>query len=101
MQECDIEINPTKLVRGNTLCKEIVENKVVEESEEKQLVLAVGLHDTWFEDIAYFLTYGECLEGLTARQRRYLKLKVAKYVIWDGKLFKKAIDDNFLRCVDK
>ena len=65
-QEYDIEIKPTKLVRGNALCREIVENKVVgelEESEEKQLVLAVGLQDTWFEDIAYFLTYGEMSRG--------------------------------------
>ena len=63
--------------------------------------MVVGLHDTWFEDIAYFLTYGECSKGQTSRQRRDLKLKAAKYVIWDGKLFKKAIDGTFLRCVDK
>ena len=89
-QEYDIEIKPTKLVRGNALCKVITKNKIAEESEElreKQLVLVVGLHDLWFENISYLLTYGECLEDLTTRQRRDLKLKVAKYVIWDGKLF--------------
>ena len=61
-----------------------------EESEdlgEKQLVLAIGLYDSWFENISYLLTYGVCPEGLTARQRRDLKLKSSKYVIWDGKLF--------------
>ena len=87
---------------GNSLCKAIAENKIAKESEElgeKQLVLAVGLYDSWFENISYLLTYGE-LEGLTTRQKRDLKLKVAKYVIWDGKLFKKAIDGTFLRCVD-
>ena len=45
-QEYDIEIKPTKLVRGNALCREIVENKRIEEleeSKEKQLVLAIGL----------------------------------------------------------
>ena len=86
------------------MCKEIVENKVVEESKEsegKQLVLAVGLHDMWFEDIAYFLAYGECLEGLTTRQRRDLRLMATKYVILDGKLLKKSIDGTFLRRVDK
>lgn len=70
MQEYNIEIKPTKLVRGNALCREIVESKVMEESkesEEKQLVLAVGLQDTCFEDIVYFLTYGECPEGLTVK----------------------------------
>ena len=42
----DIEIKPTKLVRGNTLCGAIVKNKRIEEmeeSKEKKLVLAVGL----------------------------------------------------------
>ena len=104
MQEYDIEIKPTKLVRGNALCNVILENKIIEESKElgeKQLVLAVDLHDLWFENITYFLTFGECLEGLTTRKRRDLKLKLATYVIWDGKLFKKAIDGTFLRCVDK
>ena len=102
-QEYDIEIKPTKLVRGNALCREIVENKIeeLEESEEKQLVLVVGLQDAWFEDIVYFLTYGECPKGLNARQRRDLRLKAAKFMIWDGKLFKNAIDGTFLRCVDR
>ena len=103
-QEYDIEIKPTKLVRGNALCRAIAENKRIEEPEEpeeKQLVLAVGLRDTWFEDIVYFLTYGDCPEGLNERQRRDLRLRAAKFVIWDGKLFKKALDGTFLRCVDK
>ena len=89
-QEYDIEIKPTKLVRDNALYKVIVENKITEESEElgeKKLVLAIGLYDSWFENISYLLTYGECPEGLTARQKWDLKLKVAKYVICDVKLF--------------
>ena len=55
-------------------------------------MLVVGLYDSWFENISYLLTYGEFPEGLNARQRRDLKLKVAKYVVWDGNLFKKATD---------
>ena len=73
----------------------------MEESRGNQLVLTVGMQDSWFENIAYLLTYRECPDGLTTRQRRDLKLKVAKYVIWDNKLFKKAIDGAFLRCMDK
>ena len=64
-------------------------------------MLAVGLYDSWFENISYLLTYGECREGLNAKKIRDLKLKAAKYVIWDGKIFKRAIDGTFLRCVDK
>ena len=104
IQEYYMEIKPSKLIRGNALCKEIAENKTTgesEESDEKQLVLAVGIYDSWFENISYFLTYSECPEGLNAKQRRDLIFKAAKYVIWHGNLFKKAIDGTFLRCVDK
>ena len=69
-QEYDIEIKPTKIVRGNAMCKVIAENKITEELEElgeNQLVLVVDLHDPWFENITYLLTYGECTEGLTTR----------------------------------
>lgn len=34
IQEYDIEIKLTKLVRGNALCKAIAENKTIGESEE-------------------------------------------------------------------
>lgn len=34
-QECDIEIKPTNLVRGNALCKVISENVITKELEEK------------------------------------------------------------------
>lgn len=84
-QEYNIEIKPTKLARGNVLCKAIAENRIVEEIKklgEKQLVSVVGMQDSWFENIAYLLTYEECPEGMTARQKRDLKFKVAKYVIW-------------------
>lgn len=100
-QEYDIEIKPTKLVRGNALCKAIAKNLEEEEPAANQLVLNVSLQDPWFENIAYFLTYGECPEGLTAKQRRDLKLKATKYVIWEDKLYKRSIDGTFLRCVDK
>ncbi|XP_059075436.1 uncharacterized protein LOC131875353 [Cryptomeria japonica] len=75
VQEYDIDIKPTKLVRGTI--------------------------DEWFTNIAYFLTYGECLAYLTSKEKRAVKLKAAKYIIWGDVLYKKGIDGTFLRCVDK
>ena len=60
IQEYDIEIKPNKLIRGNALCRATVENKItgeLEEVGEKQLVLAIGLYNSWFENITYILTY--------------------------------------------
>lgn len=45
IQEYDLDIRPTKLMRGQGLCKLIAENRVDTE-EEFPLTLFVGLQDT-------------------------------------------------------
>ena len=100
VQEYDIEIKPIKLVRGNALYKAFAEDQQSKE-EDTPKVLMVSLQDPWFSNIAYYLTYGKCPKGLTAKQRRDLKTKALKYVIHDDFLYKRAIDRTFLRCVDK
>ena len=62
--------------------------------------LFVGLKDEWLSDIAYFLTYGRCLEHLRGKEWRILQLRVAKFIIIDDVLYKKGLDGMFLRCVD-
>ncbi|XP_059068980.1 uncharacterized protein LOC131859359 [Cryptomeria japonica] len=100
IQEYDLDIRPTKTIKGQGLCKLIPENKV-ETDEELPLTLFVGLQDTWFSDIAYYLTYGICPSHLSTKEQRNLKLKAAKYVIWQDVLYKKVLDGTYLRCVDK
>lgn len=60
----------------------------------------VSLLDAWFSNITYFLTYGDCLKGLTYKKIRDLKINTARFVIYD-QLYKKVIDGIFLRCVDR
>ena len=84
VQEYDLDIKPTNLVRGKGLCKAIAEgsSKEKEEIEEEMpLVLFIGNVDEWFSNIAYFLTYGECPDHLSPKEKRTLKLKSMKYVI--------------------
>ena len=103
VQEYDLDIKPTNLVRGKGLCKVITEgsSKDEEEMEEEiSLVLFIGNVDDQFSNIAYFLTYGECPDHLSPKEKRTLKLKSMKYVIWGDTLYKKGIDGTFLRCVD-
>ena len=65
-QEYDIEIKPTKIMRGNVLCKALeIDQKIKEEDTPK--VLMVSLQDPWLSNIAYFLTYGECPYGLNTK----------------------------------
>ncbi|XP_059076512.1 uncharacterized protein LOC131875838 [Cryptomeria japonica] len=73
IQEYDLEIKPTKLVRGRGLCQLMVEGiseeQELDDSEDLPKVLFVSTTDEWYSNIAFFLTY--------------------------------AIDGTFLRCVDK
>lgn len=68
VQEYDLELKPTKLVRGKGLCKLMEENlKEEEENKDLPLVLTVSLQDEWFSDIGYFLTYGQCSNHLSSK----------------------------------
>lgn len=100
IQEFNLDIRPTKLVRGQDFCKLIMESKE-EVIEELPLVLFVALQDPWFSNVAYYLTYGDCLEHLYAKEKRNLRLKAAKYVIFNDVLYKRGLDGTFLRCIDK
>ena len=88
-------------MQGNGLCKAIAKNQEVSTNGEISRVLMVSLQDPWFLDIAYFLTYGECPNGLTYKKKIGLRTKFIKYVIYDDQLYKREIDGTFLRCVDK
>lgn len=100
IHEFNLDIKTTKLVRGKGLCKLITERKN-EVNEELPLVLFVGLQDSWFVDVAYYLTYGDCPTHLSPREKWNMRLKASKYVIFDDVLYKKGLDGTFLRCVDK
>lgn len=98
IQEFDLEIFPTKLVRGQGLCKPMSE---LDPNSDMPTVLFVSLRDSWFSDVAFYLSYGDCPPYLTPKERRNLRLKSTKSVIVDDILYKKGLDGAFLRCVDK
>lgn len=102
------------MIRGHGLCQLIAENNPDEEisgdeevSDEEvdpstlPMVLFVSTTDEWYSNIAHFLTYRECSNHLTLKEKRTVKLKSASFVLWDNSLYKCAMDGTFLRCVDK
>ncbi|XP_059075410.1 uncharacterized protein LOC131875334 [Cryptomeria japonica] len=104
-----MEIKPTKLVHGKGLCQLIADNKFDEEvvlknegmSEDLPKVLFVSTTDEWYSNLSYLLTYGECPSHLSCNEKCTLKLKEMNFVLWDNGLYKKGIDGNFSRCMDK
>lgn len=103
VQEYDLDITPTKFVRGRGLCNAIAKGAPKQTKEEQKvfpLVLFVINIDDWFSNIAYFLTNGQCSTHLSPKENRTLKLKATKYIIWGDTLYKRGIDGTFLRFVD-
>lgn len=105
IQEYDLEIKPTKLVRGRGLCQlmaeGIPEEQELDYSEDLPKVLFVSTTDEWYSNIAFFLNYGECPQHLSFKEKISIKLKAANFVLWDTGLYKRTINGTFLRCVDK
>ena len=99
--EFNIELKPTKLVRGQGLAKLLaeencrtldinlmgttaengqIEEETVEPGKEQSLAENLASCD-WYSGIAIFLLKLEMPPGLTQSQARTLKLRVAKYCI--------------------
>ena len=80
----------------------MAENKdpLPDNTKEKPNVLLVSSTDPQFSNVAYFLTYGECPPNMSYKERQNHRLNTAKYVISNGILYKRGMDETFLRCVD-
>jgi hypothetical protein len=106
IQEFDLEVKPTKLIKGQVLVKflaksnlkalgiyHLQENEVFIEIDE----LDVPVHTTkilekfsssiWYRNIVSYLLTLQCPNELTSSKSRTLKLHVVKYCIIDGQLY--------------
>jgi hypothetical protein len=97
VQEFDLDIKPSKLVKGQGLCKLAAEaqDKVNEDSGwENEMTLwcgeasyiSLGL-ESWYGNLTYLLHHGTCPENLNPRERRALRLKSAQYRLINLVLF--------------
>ena len=94
--EYDVEINPTKLVKGQGLAKLLanlnceavglhlmVEQSISEESQaeqDKEKIMDRYADSVWYADIVYFLLYLQCPDHLDKKVVRSLKLKTTNIV---------------------
>jgi len=122
MIEFNIELEPTKLVRGQGLAKllaeencrsldidflcTIAENGQVEEEEttetkRKQSVAENLASCNWYAEIINFLPKLEIPSEFTQSQARTLKLRAAKFCIMENLLYWRDPSGIFVRCLDK
>ena len=105
--EYDLEIRPTKLVKGQGLEKIMVESNfqaldinmvdVLEEMEESDatFIKETFLNSPWYADIVYVLLYLNAPPSLTKTKARFLKKKSLSFCILDGVLYWKKCCWNF------
>jgi ribonuclease HI len=121
MIEFNIEVKPTKLVKGQGLAKLLAEenrklldiNFIAEISENSQADLAAdGQHDSqqvaghlstceWYAGIIHFLQKLEVPPELSLTQARALKLRAIKFCIYNNLLYWRDPAGLLLRCLDK
>lgn len=106
IKEYDIEIRPTKLIKGQRLAQMLtgVNEKVLGLGEASPQMISAVL-DTleqheWYSDIIYYLKNLSCPNHLVYYRRRALRLKASKYCITQGGLGWNNPDGLVLRCVD-
>jgi hypothetical protein len=114
--EFDLEIKPTKLVKGQGLAKLLVEsnckalgvNFIDTCSEDQQAELSDKSSQdnpplaecTWYKDIIYFLQELRPPDGMGKSKARDLKLKAIRYCLIDQVLYWKDPLGVLLRCLD-
>jgi hypothetical protein len=107
IQEYDLEIRPTKLIKGQGLAK------MLTKSNEKALGMVNQVNNEewhpnllkleqvdWYTDIIFYLKNLTCPRYLVGHKKRALRLKSSKYVLIRDGLGWKNPDGIILRCVD-
>jgi len=105
IQEYDLEIKPTKIVKGQGLAQMLIESNQeaiqLRESEQINVVVSELEHDEWYSDLIYYLKNLSCHDHLVDYKRRALRLKAMKYCLTENGLGWKDLDGVLLRCVNQ
>jgi hypothetical protein len=111
LQEYDLEIVPAQIVRGQGLCKLVVDSveklesqintSTVNQHDEKQISCTQTVPNSWYENIRFYLLHGTAPRNIDPKNRRALRLKSASFQLINDILFRKNFDGVFLRCLEK
>jgi hypothetical protein len=118
IQEFDLEVKPTKLIKGKGLAKLLAESNFkaleINHLQEVEGFLDINQFDViapatkisekfsssaWYSEIVSYLLNLQCPSDLTSSKARTLKLHAVKYCIVDGKLYWKDPLGLLLGCL--
>jgi hypothetical protein len=106
--EYDIEIKPTKLIKGQGLAKLMTETNfqaldINELDNEQEMatpqINQAFLQSPWYADICFVLLNLQAPPGLSRTKKRFLKMKASKFCIIDNVLFWKNHEGILLNCL--
>jgi transposase InsO family protein len=107
IQEYDLEIKPTKLIKGQGLAKMLTEGNekalgmICQNDNQEFPPNLLKLEQVeWYADIIFYLKNLTCPSHLVGHKKRALRLKSSKYVLTRDGLGWKNPDGVILRCVD-
>jgi hypothetical protein len=110
VQEFDLDIKPSKLVKGKGLYKLEAESQDQVNEDfgwENEMVLWCGEvsyistgQESWYKNLTYLLHHGTCPKNLNPRERRALRLKYAQYYLESSVLFWINYDGVLLICLE-
>ena len=110
IQEYDLEIKPTKIIKGQGLAQMLTESnqEAIQMGESEQtsseqvnVVTSELEHDEWYSDIVYYLNNLSCPDHLVDYKRMDLRLKGIKYCLTEDGLGWKNPNGVLLRCVNR
>jgi hypothetical protein len=105
IQEYDLDIKPTKIVKGQGLAQMLTgRNKKaiqMKENEQVNVVVSELEYNEWYFDIIYYLRHLSCPNHLVDYKTRSLRLKSTKYCLTEDGHGCKDPDVVLLRCVNK
>ena len=108
--EYDIEIKPTKMIKGQGLAKLMIDTNFqaldINELDNGQEMMTpqisqAFLESPWYADIIYVLLNLQTPPGLSRTKTRFLKMKASKFCILDNVLFWKNHQGILLSCLTK
>jgi hypothetical protein len=111
--EYDIEMKPTKLIKGQGLAKLMVESNfhasdikflaAVDEQGEQATphVKEVFLNSPWYTNLIFLLHHLQSPPSLKKTKAIFLKLKALKYCILNGNIYWKDVGGILLNCLLK
>jgi hypothetical protein len=105
IHEYDLEIKPSKIIKGKGLAKMLTERnqEAIEIGEKEQINIIVSEieNNEWYSDVIYYLKNLTCPDHLVDHKRRALRLKAMKYCLTEDGLGWRNPDGVILRCVNK